>query len=236
MIRVFSEAVPSPGEPVELGPEERHYLARVRRCAPGDVVEVIGRLDGRRARAAIVEVLRDGVRAEILEIVHGAPAAPPVHVLAAVPKRDLFDDVVRKLSEIGAASLTPMTTARSVVVPGGAKVARWRRIADEAMRQCGRGAPLEIRPLVPAEAAFGGAEGEARLVFDPRAEHRSLRDALRGAASTAIAVGPEGGFTAAELERAGALGWTGVGFGSNVLRVETAAIVAAALVVDALTP
>jgi 16S rRNA (uracil1498-N3)-methyltransferase len=235
MIRVFADAVAEKGALVTLGPEERHYLTRVRRCAVGDLVEVVGRADGRRARAAIADVRGGAIHVEIVEILGDSVAVLPVHVLAALPKRDLLDDVVRKLSEIGVASFTPMTTARSVVVPGEARMARWRRIAEEAMRQCGRGAPLEILGLRPAAEALAGAEAEARLVFDPRAECRRLSEACGPAASIAIAIGPEGGFTPEELEGAATLGYRGVGFGSNVLRLETAAIVAAALAVDALT-
>jgi len=235
MIRVFADAVPDEGFVIELGGEERHYLLHVRRRAVGDGFEIVGRLDGRRATAVILETRGESLLAKIAKIADAAPTVFPVHVLAAVPKRDLMDEVVRRLSEIGAASLTPMLTARSVVVPGEAKMARWRRIADEAMRQCGRSSALEIGPITKVDFAFSSANSAAKLVFDPRAERRRFAEACGSAASIAIAIGPEGGFTPEELERAGAGGFLGVGFGANVLRIETAAIVAGALAVDALT-
>jgi 16S rRNA (uracil1498-N3)-methyltransferase len=235
MTRVFSDNVPEVGSVVALDAGERHYVVHVKRHAVGDVVEIVGRRDGRRARAALVAVSKETVQAEIREVAVAAPTVLPVHILAAVPKRDLFDDVVRKLSEIGAASLTPITTARSVVVPGEAKIARWLRIANEAMRQCGRSTALEIAPLRSAVMAFESAAADAKLVFDPRAERVRFAEACGPAKSIAIAVGPEGGFTCEELERAEASGFRGIGFGATVLRVETAAIVSAALAVDALT-
>jgi 16S rRNA (uracil1498-N3)-methyltransferase len=235
MIRVLADAVPERGATAELGAEEGHYLLRVRRCAVGDVVEIVGRGDGRRGSAVIVEARKDAVLVKVTELLDARPAVLPVHVLAAVPKRDLMDDVVRKLSEIGAASLTPIVAARSVVVPGEGKLGRWRRIADEAVRQCGRGAPLEIADVRPFEEALAGAAAEARLVLDPRAVRARFAEACGGASSIAIAVGPEGGFTAEELAFAGERGFRGVGLGATVLRVETAAIVGAALAVDTLT-
>lgn len=234
MIRILAEAVPVPGATVEIREDERHYLLAVRRCGVGDSFELVGRTDGRRAKAAIREIRADAVIAEVLETVDVPSAVRAVHVLAAVPKRDLADDMIRKLSEIGIARFTPIAAQRSVVAPGETKLARWRRIADEAVRQCGRGTPLEIDPLTPFEEALQGVEAQAKLVLDPRADRIRFADACGSAKSIAIAIGPEGGFTPAELEIASAIGFRPVGLGRTILRIETAAIAAAVLAVDAL--
>jgi 16S rRNA (uracil1498-N3)-methyltransferase len=234
VIRILVEDVPAPGARFEIRGDERHYLLAVRRAGIGDAFEVVGTADGRRALAAIHGLEGDAVVAEVSELLAAACAVRPVHLLAAVPKRDLMDDVVRKLSELGAARLTPVAAARSVVAPGAGRLARWRRIAEEAVRQCGRGMPLRIDPPTPLSEALAAVRADARLVLDPRAGRRRFADACGAATSIAIAIGPEGGFTTAELELAEQLGFRPIGLGPTILRVETAAIAAAALAVDAL--
>jgi 16S rRNA (uracil1498-N3)-methyltransferase len=234
MIRVLTDAIPDAGARIEIRGDERHYVVDVRRCRVGDSVELVGRSGGRRAIADIREICGDHVVAVVLEMLDAACVVRDVHLLAAVPKRDLMDDVVRKLSEIGVARLSPVAAERSIVAPGEAKLARWRRIADEALRQCGRGTPLRIDPYTPLAEAMRGVDAAARLVLDPRAPQTRFAEACGAARSIAIAIGPEGGFTAEELELAVALGFFPVGLGRTILRIETAAIAAAVLAVDAL--
>jgi 16S rRNA (uracil1498-N3)-methyltransferase len=234
VIRALVDAVPAPGARLEIRGDERHYLADVRRVGVGDAIELVGTADGRRAAGVVREVRGDGVVVEVVAALAAALAVRPVHVLAAVPKRDLMDGVVRMLSELGAARLTPIAAARSVVAPGEAKQARWRRIAEAAVRQCGRGTPLRIDPCTDLAEALRGADAEARLVLDPRAERARFAAAVGAARSVAIAIGPEGGFTSEELALAAEVGFRPVGLGPAILRIETAAIAAAALAVDAL--
>jgi len=232
--RVLTDTVPEPGARIDIRGDERHYVVDVRRCRVGDSIELVGRADGRRAAAVIREVSGDLVTAEVLEVVDAVRAVREVQVLAAVPKRDLADDMVRRLSEIGIARFTPVVAERSVVAPGEGKLARWRRIADEAVRQCGRGTPLEIDPLTLLSDALRGADAASRLILDPRAPQTRFAEACGRARSIAVAIGPEGGFTAEELELAAALGFFPICLGGTILRIETAAIAAAVLAVDAL--
>jgi len=234
MTRVLVDAVPDAGSRIEIRSDERHYLVDVRRCREGDRIELVGRTDGRRALAEIREVRGELAVAEVLELLDAASAVRAVHILAAVPKRDLADDMVRRLSEIGVARFTPVASERSVVAPSEAKLARWRRIADEAMRQCGRGRPLEIDPFTPLADALRKVDAAARLILDPRAPRTRFAAACGAARSIAIAIGPEGGFTSAELELAESLAFRPIGLGPTILRIETAAIAAAVLAVDAL--
>ena len=234
MIRVLAEAVPCIGSAAEIRGDERHYLVDVRRCGVGDSFELVGTADGRCALAAIREVRGEVVVAEVLQVLDAPCPVRDVQILVAVPKRDLMDDVVRKLGELGAARLTPIAADRSIVAPGDGKLARWRRIADEAVRQCGRGTPLIVDGYTPFAEALRGVDAATRLALDPRAERSRFADACAPAKSIAIAIGPEGGVTSAELKLAAAFGFKPIGLGSTILRVETAAIAAAVLAVDAL--
>jgi len=149
-----------------------------------------------------------------------------------------MDFLVQKTAELGVSRLIPIVTARSVARPDpeAGRRTRWEKIAREAARQCGRAdVPVVDAPL-PVAAALAAPDLPARRLALFEGEHRrSLRSELSGSspAPTALLVGPEGGFEPAEIEAARAAGFVPVGLGSLILRVETAAIVAVALVADA---
>jgi 16S rRNA (uracil1498-N3)-methyltransferase len=222
-----------PGEAVVTG-DELHYLRRVRRLATGDAVEVRdGR--GRLFRARVVLL---GKERAVLALEAEAPAArgaPPVVLVVAVPKRHLLDDVVRQLNEIGIARLAPVLTERSVALPGKERSVRWRRIAAESVRQCGRARPMDVDDVRPLADVLRDLAGEGtRLVLHEHETGAGLAALLRAgpvAPPLVLAVGPEGGFSTDEIRLARDLGFAPVGLGPSVLRVETAAVVAATLAV-----
>jgi 16S rRNA (uracil1498-N3)-methyltransferase len=143
-----------------------------------------------------------------------------------------MDLVVQKACELGAARLVPVQAARSVVKldgeRGASRVERWRKIAREAARQCGRADVLDVADVADLEAALAGAPEGARYVFHEGARTSPLAAALPPAGTNVLdvtaAVGPEGGFTAHEVEAARAHGFVPVGLGPRVLRAETAAL------------
>lgn len=234
MTRLLLDSVPDPPATVEVAGAELRYLTRVRRHRAGDEIEVRD-AQGRRFAARVGSLSRD--RAELF-LEQELPAAPdtwPIALLVAVPKGSRLDDVVRKLNELGVAELVPTIAERSNTRPGAGRVERWRRIADESTRQCGRREPLrigDVTPLVEALERFSAAEH--KLALDPATGERGLATALanaRGASSIAIAVGPEGGFTISEIDTMRRVGFDVTSLGSSILRVETAAIAAATLAV-----
>ena len=131
-----------------------------------------------------------------------------------------------------------MESARTIVKLGeraGSRVARWRKIADEAARQCGRGDRLAVNDPTSLEDALDRSRDDLRLILSPRATERAgaLLRSL-GDESVAVLVGPEGGFDDRELDRAVARGFYAVSLGSLVLRTETvaAAILGAIAILD----
>ncbi len=214
-----------------LAGDEHHHLAIVLRARPGDPVTLFdgggGEVDARVLRIERAETeLELGARRSV------AVAAAPITLLCAIPRGSRMDLLVQKTVEVGVAAIVPLLTARSVARPEAARRERWVAIAREAARQCGR-ADL---PDVAAPTALADALGDARLparrlaLFE-REEGQGLRAVLGASepAPTALLIGPEGGFEAAEREAARAAGFTGVSLGRRILRVETAAIVAVAL-------
>jgi 16S rRNA (uracil1498-N3)-methyltransferase len=208
-----------------LDAASRRYLADVLRLEPGARIEVFdgqgGRYDG------IVEQGFEAVRLGARQA--APPAAVEIALVVALAKGEKMDLVVQKATELGAARILPFAAERSVVrlepAKGEERAARWRRIAEEAARQCGRADVPEVRPPAALAGALADlAPGTRAFVFHPGAGR------LAGAApSLAAVVGPEGGLTDAELRACEAAGAVRASLGPRTLRAETAAIVAVAL-------
>ncbi|HEX2048121.1 MAG TPA: RsmE family RNA methyltransferase [Acidimicrobiales bacterium] len=196
-----------------LTPDDRHHLERVLRLRPGDELTVSDGMGGWRA-------CRFGPTLEPMGEVQRAPRPDPqVTVGFAVVKGERPEWAVQKLTEIGVDRIVPLQAARSVVRwplgEGGGQLARLRRVAREASVQSRRVWLPVVDAVTPVEA-LAGQPGAALA-------HRG-----GGAPSLdrpTILVGPEGGWDEAELGPAPAL----VGLGPSVLRTETAAVVAGAL-------
>jgi 16S rRNA (uracil1498-N3)-methyltransferase len=207
----------------------RHYLGEVLRLPVGAAVEVF---DGRGGRyAGRLEAGLEAVALGPREDARGAGAE--IALLFALAKGEKTDLVVQKATELGAARIVPFAADRSVVrldgERAGERARRWRRIAEEAARQCGRADVPDVAAPLPLEDALASlAPGAIPVVFHPGGAPLAELPAP-GPGGLAAVVGPEGGLTEAELaacERAGA---RRAGLGPRVLRAETAAIVAVAL-------
>ena len=209
-----------------LGPEARRYLADVLRLAPGAAIEVF---DGRGGRYAAE--IGPGFEWVTLGPREAAPAASvEIALVVALAKGEKMDLVVQKATELGVARVLPFEAERSVVrlepEKGEERAARWGRIAAEAARQCGRADVPEVSPPLPLGRALAALPpGTRLLVFHPGGG----RLEGGGAASMAAVVGPEGGLTDGEVRACEEAGALRAGLGPRVLRAETAAIVAVAL-------
>lgn len=221
---------------VTFPPDVSHQLSHVLRLRPGDHVIA---LDG-SGMEAVVELT--GVAAEVVaKIVERRPnnAEPvaQVHVYPTILKVRKLELVFQKCTEIGAASITPMRSERSVVEqPSVERSLRFETIVREAAEQSGRGLlPIVGRTLGLADA-FDRAPDRS-LVFSPNGSggrERAIEDALTDdQANVGVFLGPEGGFTPREIDLAETHGHLLVSLGPRVLRAETAAIVATALVIHA---
>jgi len=145
----------------------------------------------------------------------------------------LVESLVEKLVELGVASLVPLVTERGVAQPIEKALDRLRRMVIEASKQCGRNQLMEIEtPGSLDDFCQAHADFPGRLIAHPDETVATLdRSSLKAGSSqaTAVAVGPEGGFSEAELQVASQYGWQQVSLGPRILRVETAAVLLAAL-------
>jgi len=224
--RFFLETPPAGSKAVLTGDEARH-LARVLRATVGDEVTVF---DGRgRSWAARVKAIgRDTVELETGEPRVETAGGRVLTVAVALPKGERQKWLVEKLTELGVARLVPLVTERGVAEATPAAVARMQRGVIEASKQCRRDTLMEIgAPASVAAVVAGRAADVVGLVADPRGQ---LLDAAGWPEQAEVIglVGPEGGFSPAELALAEAAGWPRITLGHYVLRIETAAVALAA--------
>ena len=232
--RYFTESPISNDLVVLVGPEA-HHLAHVMRAEPGALVTLF---DGSGAEFStrVERVGRDKVELLVLERHEIDRESPLALTLAvALPKGDRQRWLVEKAVELGVRWLVPLVTARSVARPTVRTLARLRRTVVEASKQCGRNRLLEIaQPQMWDPFVQTTADAPHRLLAHPDVAQppSAVSDAKPPPSRNALlAVGPEGGFASDEVATAIAAGWQAVDLGPRTLRVETAALLLAALVI-----
>jgi len=216
------------GEFILVGPEA-HHLANVRRFATGDLVTLFNG-DGREYAAEITAIEKKQVSLRIVRSDTPASELPFVlHVGAALPKGDRGAFLIEKLTELGVTDFTPLLTARAVVHPKENKAEKLTRAVIEASKQCGRNRLMRIHPSMRLE------QWSSLSTLPPRKwiahfDGQPLPQAVEFTDGIAAAIGPEGGFTQAEVAVACESGFEVIRLGPRILRVETAAVALAAFV------
>lgn len=227
MRRLYVPDIPEGAPTLSLPEGEAHHARAVLRAREGDRFEILnGR--GRRLGARVQSVSRRAVTLEIESDLLDSKPEIELVLCQALVKGKAMDLIVEKATELGATRILPVQCERSVSV--GAKRERWRDLAVSAMKQCGRSWLPEIHAASSLEEVLEQTSHcEQKLVAALSGERRNLWDCLQGmeadARSLALWIGPEGDFTAGELETLCAAGFVSVSLGDNVLRAETAALV-----------
>jgi 16S rRNA (uracil1498-N3)-methyltransferase len=225
--RFFSETPLTLGAVTLTGPEA-HHLLHVMRAAVGNELTLFDG-NGSEFPAHITRLGRTEVDCEVLakEQIDRERAAP-LTLAVALPKGDRQKVLVEKLTELGVTRLAPLITERSVADKTAGGLDKLRRLVIEASKQCGRNRLMEItRPTAWAEYVLV-AEATLRVLAHPSGV---TNEQLPQNIDTIAAVGPEGGFSDAEVELALQSGWECVTLGPRILRTETAAIALAAKLV-----
>jgi len=221
---------------LDLPRDASHYLTRVHRLVVGASFVAFDPDRGVEADASILELGGDRVRCTLGPVRQAARVSQlGVTLIQSLGKGDRIEQVVRDTTQLGVQRIVLVETERSVVRwigKGRDKLARYRSVAIQACRQCGRGdAPALVGPLRLGEALELVSALPLKLCLEPGAP-RSLRERLDGAplpAEVGALVGPEGGLSGAELDAAHAAGFVGVTLGPFTLRTETAAVAALAI-------
>jgi len=229
LTRVYVDQQLAPGSIVELPEATASHLAKVLRARSGDPLIVFCG-DGREYVGAVETVRGARVTAAIgngTDVDRESPLN--VTLVQCVPRGDRMDFIVQKATELGVTRIIPVLSQRSVVrldpSQAESKAAHWRGVALNACEQCGRNRLPEVAAPVALVNYLGDSPSAApRLLLDPDTQARSAAPVIDG--EVEIAVGPEGGFAAEELEAFSIAGFVRIGLGPRILRAETAAIAA----------
>ena len=210
---------------------------QVLRMQPGQAIELFNGTGG-SWQAQITAMTRSGVQVRVGdEGAHDATErelATPIHFAISLPANERMDWLMETAPELGAASITPLMSERSVLrlstTAGDARAekkrAHWQAIAQGAAEQCGRNRLPAIAPVQTLAAWLQTPDSTARFVLSPpddaNFQAKSLFQAVKPACAATFLIGPEGGFSPAELAAAQAAGCTPCHLGARVLRAETA--------------
>jgi 16S rRNA (uracil1498-N3)-methyltransferase len=224
--------LPLTGDSAVLTGPEAHHVAHVMRAQVGDELTLFDG-SGIECSARVARIGRSAVELEIQSRrTVDRELSFHLQVAVALPKGDRQRWLVEKLTELGTSSLVPLVCSHSAFHASASTLDRLRRSVVESSKQCGRNRLMEIAAPCPwPQFVTQASQDHLRLLAHPQegvatsAPHMPLRNQRH----VALAVGPEGGFTAAEVDAALRIGWQLVGLGPRVLRVETAAVAVAAI-------
>src|ERR1700747_2945163 len=214
------------------------HMSRVLRAQPGMEADVVA--GGRVFHAEVAAVANGEVRFNLIAELKAEPALP-ITLVMAVYKFDHMEWAIEKATELGVAAIAPVISRRSekhLAQAAGKRAERWRRIAHEASQQARRSdVPIIYDPVSLAVRARSTSDA-TRIVLAEQERSTTLGCALEEAIAAAetempaleIAIGPEGGWAPEEEALFDANGWRAVSLGPRILRAETAALAALAVV------
>jgi 16S rRNA (uracil1498-N3)-methyltransferase len=219
--------------------DQATHLARVLRAAPGQIYDIVA--NGFLHRAEITSVSDHKVAFTLHEEL-SSDASLPLHLLLAVFKFDHMEWAIEKATELGVSRITPILARRTekhLAQAALKRAERWRRIALEAAKQSRRTDIPDIADPIALKPALAEEKSPTRILLSETEQTTTLTAALetslRTTASeavgqnTAIAIGPEGGWTPEEISLFTQHVWQPVTLGPRILRAETAAIAAIAI-------
>jgi 16S rRNA (uracil1498-N3)-methyltransferase len=223
-------------EEIILTGDEHRHLSRVLHHRVGERIIVVDGA-GLAAEAEIVSIQRESTAARVIKRMRRyGESFTQITLAQAVPKGNRFDWIVEKATELGVAEIIPLLTERTEVEAKAAKVERWRRLALAAMKQCCRSVWPEIRESLSLdEVCQGSREYDLSLLA-----HEGSNDPLRSFSGTGpprkilLLIGPEGGFTEGEIQRATGKGCHMFSVGPRRLRADTAGLAAISKVLTVL--
>jgi 16S rRNA (uracil1498-N3)-methyltransferase len=220
--------------------EAAHHLGRVLRAQPGQLYELS---DGQRVWLSRVEnVERERVSFALVEELEAPQPAVNVVLLLSIVKFDALEWALEKATELGVSTIVPLAAARSekaLLAAASKRAERWKKILFEASQQSRRVRLPVLAELAKPQQAFTSQETNLRVMLSEHADAKPLRTIIESqshaATSASLAIGPEGGWTDAELEAAYAANFSEASLGKSILRTETAVIAALAAVNYALS-
>ena len=217
----------------KLGEENLRYVKSVLRMKKGDHL-ILFDGTGWEYETVIKQFIADGASVEILKKNRIPDRFVNVTVYQALPKTNKMDFIIQKATELDADRIIAFQSARSVpqltADKARIKISRWRNIAIEAARQCGRADIPEVKGILSYEDVITCSEKEKlKIIFWEEESVKGIKQVLRdekynGVKDIVVVIGPEGGFSKEEVSSAVDKGFISVSLGRNILKVETAAL------------
>jgi 16S rRNA (uracil1498-N3)-methyltransferase len=225
-------------ETVAIEGSSVHQIRDVLRLQAGDRIAVLDD-SGWEYEVALVQISKELIEGKVCGKRNIAEPVVETNLYQALLKGTKFEFILQKCTEIGVSAFVPIFCERCVArYPNGNKMERWRRIIVEAAEQSGRGKLPRIMPPTPFQQACQSAEGSS-FIAQVEGKALGLRDTLRNKpltimrnapAKVNLFIGPEGGFSPAEMDSALRNGIIPISLGNRVLRAETAGLVAATMI------
>lgn len=215
-----------------LDPEPSHHLTRVLRMDAGDTL-VLFNGQGGEYRAEITAVEKKQVQVRTGEYCEADRESPlDIQLGVAVSRGDRMDWIMQKSTELGVSAITPLFTERTGVKLAGAraekKVLHWRQVVVSACEQCGRNKLPAVHNPQALDNWLVTVKAEKKLLLHHRAaDNPAMNDDIPD--SLALLIGPEGGLSEEEIERAEQAGFSSLHLGPRILRTETAPLAALAI-------
>lgn len=235
MLHLFADPSDVQDELLTITGPEVNHIRNVMRLKPGEEISVSIGGDGKEYRYGIESYTEDSVLCR-LRFVKDKEVELPVKVLLfqGLPKADKMDLIVQKAVELGAVEIIPVSMERCVVKldagKAAKKTARWQTIAESAASQSRRSIiPRVLAPMSMREAVeYAKEQTEVRVIpYELQEDDGSVKqylESLKEGQSVSIFIGPEGGFTPAEVELAKEAGIRPISLGRRILRTETAGL------------
>jgi 16S rRNA (uracil1498-N3)-methyltransferase len=223
-------------EYVTLSSAQAHHIRNVLKLQAGDKIIVLDNT-GFEYDVALEKLAKDKAVGKILQK-RPATGEPRIQITLyqSLLSREKFEHVLQKCTEVGVVCFVPVITQRTIVRDTSItlqKLSRWRRIIQEAAEQSHRGRIPQLRNATHLETIATELEKyDIALIFSPQGQplQEVLSKSDPAPSNIGLLIGPEGGFTEAEIRAAYGLGTKAVTFGPRILRTETAAIVTSALI------
>lgn len=231
-----SDLLLSEGEQT-LPDAQMHHLVTVLRAKLGDKVDLTDGCGHKRVAEISQLAKRSAAITFISDVEQVPPPAVEITLFQCIAKPARMDWLVEKAQELGVKRLVPIVSEFVQIKPKDSSVDRWVRIAEAAITQCNSGYLMQIDAPHTWKEALPLFSEQPTLLTDLRETVRTCSSAINGMDSSVrkvgIIVGPEGDLSPAELEQAQAVGTIPVTLGTNILRVETAALYAISAVEEA---
>ena len=232
MRRFFWQDKAGIGETGTIAGTDARHIRTVLRMKPGDALVVLDGT-GNDFEAEITSISPDEVRVSpVKRIQHNTDSPVKITLAQAMLKGKKMDMLARQITELGITRWVPFFSGRSIPVPPKnklpARLERWRSIVMESLKQCQRSRLTEVDDIVSFDQVLElGSMDDVKLIFweeETRTLHEVLDPVPANCEKIFTVLGPEGGFSEAEIEKAASLGFQSVSLGPRVLKAETATI------------